>query len=170
MFQEVGAEIGHRPGGMVLTRQRAICSQSRNKQVNKGCSSTRSTHASYAYVLYCMAICASGSQITLCWILSLADCYGIRDPKFNEPSIYYGVICHARHLIMQLAIRPTPIHHWDLPGLPKEFQVFIKRDDMTGSTLGGNKVYSVFVYRTRKLQIDEPYFNCHCFTCNLTSC
>ena len=41
---------------------------------------------------------------------------------------------------VQLAIRPTPIHHWDLPGVPKEFQVFIKRDDMTGSTLGGNKV------------------------------
>ena len=43
--------------------------------------------------------------------------------------------------LFQLALRPTPIHHWDLPGVPKEFQVFIKRDDMTGSTLGGNKVH-----------------------------
>ena len=40
----------------------------------------------------------------------------------------------------QLCVRPTPIHRWDVPGLPKEFQLFIKRDDMTGSTLGGNKV------------------------------
>ena len=42
----------------------------------------------------------------------------------------------------QLCVRPTPIHRWDVPGLPKEFQLFIKRDDMTGSTLGGNKVAS----------------------------
>ena len=41
---------------------------------------------------------------------------------------------------MQLCVHPTPIHHWDVPGLPKEFQLFIKRDNMTGSTLGGNKV------------------------------
>ena len=41
---------------------------------------------------------------------------------------------------MQLCVRPTPIHRWDVPGLPKEFQLFIKRDDMTGSTLTGNKV------------------------------
>ena len=55
----------------------------------------------------------------------------------------FHAIMHYCYVIMQvqLAIRPTPIHHWDLPGVPKEFQVFIKRDDMTGSTLGGNKVY-----------------------------
>ena len=43
-------------------------------------------------------------------------------------------------ILLQLCVRPTPIHRWDVPGLPKEFQLFIKRDDMTGSTLGGNKV------------------------------
>jgi len=37
-------------------------------------------------------------------------------------------------------MRPTPIHHWDLPGVPAGFQVWVKRDDMTGSTLSGNKV------------------------------
>ena len=41
---------------------------------------------------------------------------------------------------LQLAMRPTPIHKWELPGVPSGFEVFVKRDDMTGSTLSGNKV------------------------------
>ncbi|CAH3157719.1 unnamed protein product, partial [Pocillopora meandrina] len=42
-----------------------------------------------------------------------------------------------------LAQRDTPIHQRNLPTLPKEFSLFIKRDDMTGSTLSGNKVHSL---------------------------
>ena len=45
--------------------------------------------------------------------------------------------------VLQLAQRDTPIHQWNLPSLPKEFSLFIKRDDMTGSTLSGNKVHSL---------------------------
>ncbi|OWF54484.1 bifunctional D-cysteine desulfhydrase/1-aminocyclopropane-1-carboxylate deaminase, mitochondrial-like [Mizuhopecten yessoensis] len=41
---------------------------------------------------------------------------------------------------IQLANPETPIHRWSLPGVPSKFKVFIKRDDMTGSTLSGNKV------------------------------
>ena len=46
---------------------------------------------------------------------------------------------------LQLAMLPTPIHRWNLPGLPEEFEIFIKRDDMTGSLLSGNKVRKKFV-------------------------
>ena len=46
-------------------------------------------------------------------------------------------------IIFQLAQRPTPIHAWNLPGVPDGYHVSIKRDDMTGSTLSGNKVYIV---------------------------
>ncbi|XP_050416815.2 uncharacterized protein LOC126830470 [Patella vulgata] len=41
---------------------------------------------------------------------------------------------------MKLTHENTPIHTWNLPGVPDEFKIFIKRDDMTGSTLSGNKV------------------------------
>lgn len=34
----------------------------------------------------------------------------------------------------------TPIEKWKLRNIPNEFKVDIKRDDMTGSTLSGNKV------------------------------
>ncbi|XP_071949708.1 uncharacterized protein [Antedon mediterranea] len=33
----------------------------------------------------------------------------------------------------------TPIYKWNLPGVPDGFEVSIKRDDMTGITLSGNK-------------------------------
>ena len=42
---------------------------------------------------------------------------------------------------LQLAMKPTPIHKWDLPGAPDEFEVLIKRDDLTGAALTGNKVW-----------------------------
>ncbi|XP_019620388.1 PREDICTED: bifunctional D-cysteine desulfhydrase/1-aminocyclopropane-1-carboxylate deaminase, mitochondrial-like isoform X1 [Branchiostoma belcheri] len=41
---------------------------------------------------------------------------------------------------LQLGQLNTPIQRWRLPDLPEGVEVFIKRDDMTGSTLSGNKV------------------------------
>ncbi|XP_033112965.1 bifunctional D-cysteine desulfhydrase/1-aminocyclopropane-1-carboxylate deaminase, mitochondrial-like [Anneissia japonica] len=34
----------------------------------------------------------------------------------------------------------TPIHMWKIPGLPDDVELYIKRDDMTGAALTGNKV------------------------------
>ncbi|CAH3152023.1 unnamed protein product, partial [Porites evermanni] len=34
----------------------------------------------------------------------------------------------------------TPIHPWNIPNLPERFSLSIKTDDITGSTLSGNKV------------------------------
>jgi len=42
--------------------------------------------------------------------------------------------------IVKLAMVPTPITSWNIPLLPKEMKLFVKRDDMTGNTLSGNKV------------------------------
>lgn len=35
---------------------------------------------------------------------------------------------------------PTPIHRWSLPNLPKNTEVWLKRDDLSGMQLSGNKV------------------------------
>jgi 1-aminocyclopropane-1-carboxylate deaminase/D-cysteine desulfhydrase-like pyridoxal-dependent ACC family enzyme len=35
---------------------------------------------------------------------------------------------------------PTPIHEWSPPGVPEGMQLWIKRDDLTGMQLSGNKV------------------------------
>jgi len=39
-----------------------------------------------------------------------------------------------------LGTLPTPVHRWELPGLPESVEVWIKRDDLTGMQLSGNKV------------------------------
>lgn len=39
-----------------------------------------------------------------------------------------------------LAHIPTPIHKWNLPNLPEATEVWIKRDDLSGMQLSGNKV------------------------------
>ncbi len=41
--------------------------------------------------------------------------------------------------IVSLAMRPTPVHSWRLPGM-NDADLWIKRDDLTGITLSGNKV------------------------------
>ncbi|KAK7461193.1 hypothetical protein BaRGS_00038781 [Batillaria attramentaria] len=46
----------------------------------------------------------------------------------------------ALSCVPELAMSNTPIHPWLVPGVPDGFSVSIKRDDMTGSTLSGNKV------------------------------
>ncbi|XP_052268732.1 uncharacterized protein LOC127870115 [Dreissena polymorpha] len=50
---------------------------------------------------------------------------------------------HLNHIpshIVKLTSLNTPIHRWSLPGVPDGFQVFIKRDDLTGAELSGSKV------------------------------
>ena len=46
-------------------------------------------------------------------------------------------------IFTQLIQLPTPIHPWSPPGLPEDFELSIKRDDLTGSVLSGNKVNEV---------------------------
>ncbi|XP_052766596.1 uncharacterized protein LOC128207599 [Mya arenaria] len=52
----------------------------------------------------------------------------------------------AQHLnnipkhIVKLSNLRTPIHKWRLPEVPTGFDVYIKRDDLTGTELSGNKV------------------------------
>ncbi|XP_013388986.1 bifunctional D-cysteine desulfhydrase/1-aminocyclopropane-1-carboxylate deaminase, mitochondrial-like [Lingula anatina] len=41
---------------------------------------------------------------------------------------------------VKLAHADTPIHEWKVPGVKAPFTLHVKRDDLTGSTLTGNKV------------------------------
>ena len=40
-----------------------------------------------------------------------------------------------------LGIFPTPLHRWHPPGVPEGVEIYIKRDDLSGMQLSGNKVY-----------------------------
>lgn len=39
-----------------------------------------------------------------------------------------------------LGIFPTPLHKWHPPGVPDNVEMYIKRDDLSGMQLSGNKV------------------------------
>ena len=41
---------------------------------------------------------------------------------------------------VKLSMTPTPIHQWNIPWLPDDMELYIKRDDLTGHTLSGCKV------------------------------
>ncbi|KAG6673141.1 hypothetical protein I3842_16G097100 [Carya illinoinensis] len=42
--------------------------------------------------------------------------------------------------VFSLGHLPTPIHKWNLPNLPNNTEVWLKRDDLSGTQLSGNKV------------------------------
>ncbi|KAL3628945.1 hypothetical protein CASFOL_027991 [Castilleja foliolosa] len=70
-----------------------------------------------------------------------------REPKFEflakKPYIPPSWAAHLNPLpahIFSLGQLPTPIHKWDLPNLPKDTEVYLKRDDLSGMQLSGNKV------------------------------
>ncbi|DBA68980.1 TPA: hypothetical protein ACH3X2_013152 [Trebouxia sp. C0005] len=47
---------------------------------------------------------------------------------------------HAPKQRYALGIFPTPIHRWHPPGVPHGVEMYIKRDDLSGMQLSGNKV------------------------------
>ncbi|CAK8697821.1 unnamed protein product [Clavelina lepadiformis] len=64
---------------------------------------------------------------------------------FHHHTCSYQVPTWASHLKniprkrIKLAMLPTPVQKWNIKGIPDGIEVFVKRDDMTGSTLS-NKV------------------------------
>ncbi|XP_020893648.1 putative D-cysteine desulfhydrase 1, mitochondrial [Exaiptasia diaphana] len=56
------------------------------------------------------------------------------------PPSWAATLSNTPSHFVKLCQRNTPIRDWTLPGLPSGFSLSIKRDDMTGSTLSGNKV------------------------------
>ncbi|XP_072037462.1 uncharacterized protein [Amphiura filiformis] len=59
--------------------------------------------------------------------------------KYNAPAWMESLQNIPTHRI-KAAIENTPIERWYLPGVPDGFEVYIKREDLTGNVLSGNKV------------------------------
>ncbi|XP_078587160.1 uncharacterized protein LOC144868620 [Branchiostoma floridae x Branchiostoma japonicum] len=58
----------------------------------------------------------------------------------HVPPSWAANLCGIPQWRVQLGMCSTPIHHWEVPGLPEDVELFIKREDMTGCALSGNKV------------------------------
>lgn len=73
------------------------------------------------------------------WASGLAIVPKARIPVSSACLSLVKVAC-TRGVHSQLAMVPTPIHQWEVPGVPSPFSVTVKRDDLTHCTLTGNKV------------------------------
>ncbi|XP_071838355.1 uncharacterized protein [Apostichopus japonicus] len=58
--------------------------------------------------------------------------------KYKPPD-WAQDLCGIPAMKLKLSNYNTPIHRWYLPGIPEDFEVYIKRDDLTGCSLSGNK-------------------------------
>ncbi|GMP40606.1 hypothetical protein CsSME_00010983 [Camellia sinensis var. sinensis] len=63
----------------------------------------------------------------------------LSNKPYNPPSWASHLNPIPSH-IFSLGHFPTPIHKWNLPNLPNNTQVWLKRDDLSGMQLSGNKV------------------------------
>jgi hypothetical protein len=49
-------------------------------------------------------------------------------------------VCQAPKERYSLALLPTPVHRWRVAGVPQDLDLWVKRDDLSGMQLSGNKV------------------------------
>lgn len=87
----------------------------------------------------------------------------------------YDVPVWAQHLqniptcFVKLSNLNTPVHKWNIPGLPDDVELFIKRDDLTGTELSGNKVRALQILFAEALEDGATHIvtgggpqSCHC--------
>lgn len=70
--------------------------------------------------------------------MASANDYGKKVP-YTPPTWAQGLAVIPKSRV-KLSMTPTPIHPWRLAGVPEGFEVSVKREDLAGSTLTGNKV------------------------------
>ncbi|XP_077987678.1 uncharacterized protein LOC144442256 isoform X1 [Glandiceps talaboti] len=62
--------------------------------------------------------------------------------EWNPPEFAKKMKDVPKHRV-ELANMGTPIHRWNIETVPDDFELYVKRDDMTGSTLTGNKIRNI---------------------------
>lgn len=71
--------------------------------------------------------------------------------KYVPPSWAKDLAFKPKHRV-KLAMLPTPIHEWNIPFASAGLKLFVKRDDMTGNTMSGNKVRKLEFLLAKALQ------------------
>ena len=64
----------------------------------------------------------------------------LRNVLLSEPAYGHHAGVQAPKERFALGLLPTPIHRWAPPGVPEGCELWIKRDDLSGMELSGNKV------------------------------
>ncbi|KAI4329947.1 hypothetical protein MLD38_028270 [Melastoma candidum] len=69
-----------------------------------------------------------------------SDGFGFLAMKPYSPPSWASHLRPIPSHLLSLGHVPTPIHRWNLPDLPDGTEVWLKRDDLSGMQLSGNKV------------------------------
>ncbi|KAH7853114.1 hypothetical protein Vadar_033430 [Vaccinium darrowii] len=69
-----------------------------------------------------------------------ASTIGFLSKKLYDPPSWASHLNPIPSHTFSLGHLPTPIHKWNLPNLPQNTEVWLKRDDLSGMELSGNKV------------------------------
>ncbi|XVE57211.1 hypothetical protein DITRI_Ditri04bG0073100 [Diplodiscus trichospermus] len=67
-------------------------------------------------------------------------CFDFLNKKPYSPPPWASHLKPIPSHVFSLGHLPTPIHKWNLPNLPQNTEVWLKRDDLSGMQLSGNKV------------------------------
>ena len=93
----------------------------------------------YVAIRYCTAFVSSSSGSTSISQTVIETIASLQVPKKR----------------FRMGMLPTPIHPWHLPRVPEGVDVWIKRDDLTGCQLSGNKVRQPVLIINDALQADS---------------
>lgn len=66
--------------------------------------------------------------------------FGFLSQRLYDPPAWASHLSPIPSHTFSLGHLPTPIHKWNLPNLPPNTEVWLKRDDLSGMQLSGNKV------------------------------
>ena len=103
----------------------------------------------------CTRVSLRASMATLC-----CSNYG-NIVSYKPPAWCSSISEKAPKSRLILSQMKTPIVPWNVPDLPDGFKLYIKRDDMTGGTLMGNKVRKLeFLLADAKLQGADAVITC----------
>lgn len=106
--------------------------------VGPSCSLTRYSHSTLpplpALFSHHQCPCLTAASDVCIFI----TCTGEDQNRLTEKLIVPALQLPAQRY--RMALLPTPIHPWAAPGVPPGCELHIKRDDLTGMQLSGNKV------------------------------
>lgn len=72
--------------------------------------------------------------------MASANPFGFLSQQSYDPPPWGSHLSPIPSHTFSLGHLPTPIHKWNLPNLPLNTEVWLKRDDLSGMQLSGNKV------------------------------
>nr|GME16277.1 putative D-cysteine desulfhydrase 1, mitochondrial [Ipomoea batatas] len=109
--------------------------------VNGVISSTKNTQQKLSSQFCCdYSSVANNKKASISSTMDASNPFQFLTKKPYRPPNWASSLSPIPSDVFSLGHFPTPIHKWNLPNLPTNTEVWLKRDDLSGMQLSGNKV------------------------------